>query len=364
MKRTPRRLGAAALIGALLLCLLPGRADAASRFDPTRAVSLTLSYVYDGVALPGVQVRVYRVARVTSSGRYVLTKDFADTKVDVSGKTDWTKVAQTLPGGIALYGIAPTVSGSSDDGGGLSFRELAAGLYLVLADRISVGGYTYTFSPTLLALPSLSGTDLWEYEVAAVPASDWVYDVTAKTKPDRNPGGSGGGVGGGIGQLVSYQVVKHWADLDHEEERPASVTIEILKNGARYTTQTLSERNNWTYEWSDKDDGSDWLVAERDIAEDYTVTVTEEGMTFVVTNSYTEEMEEEAPPEGAAPSEPPGPGESAAPPDGIPTGAVPTPSLPQTGQLWWPVPLMSALGLVLFGLGWAMRRKDGRRHEE
>lgn len=41
----------------------------------------------------------------------------------------------------------------------------------------------------------------------------------------------------------------------------------------------------------------------------------------------------------------------------------PDPSLPQTGQLNWPVPLMAAAGIALFIIGWALcfgRRKDPR----
>ena len=37
----------------------------------------------------------------------------------------------------------------------------------------------------------------------------------------------------------------------------------------------------------------------------------------------------------------------------------PEPYLPQTGQLNWPVPLMAAVGLLLFAAGWAMWRKGG-----
>ena len=32
--------------------------------------------------------------------------------------------------------------------------------------------------------------------------------------------------------------------------------------------------------------------------------------------------------------------------------------LPQTGQLWWPVPLLALGGMALFGLGWAQRRRS------
>ena len=37
----------------------------------------------------------------------------------------------------------------------------------------------------------------------------------------------------------------------------------------------------------------------------------------------------------------------------------PEPNLPQTGQLNWPVPLMAAVGLLLFAAGWSMWRKGG-----
>jgi len=379
VKKKPRLLGvSAALLWVLLLCLLPGRASAANQVDQNRRASLALSYVYDSVVLPGVQVSIYQVAGMNKSGRYSLTSDFADTKVDVTGKTDWSKVAQTLRGGIALYSISATASASSNAQGQVSFTGLVPGLYLILANRITVDGYIYTFSPTLLPLPSLGADDRWAYDVSANPESNWVYDVTANTKPGRNPdggsGGGGGASGGDGGQFVSYQVVKRWIDLGYETNRPKSVTIEILKNGVPYMTQILSDENNWTCSWTAPDDGSEWLVVERDIAKAYTVTVTEADGVFVVTDSYTEELEEEPIPEGPAPTEPAVPENSAAAtkdgdmPAGTPadgkTPELPTGSLPQTGQLWWPVPLMSAGGLVLFTFGWSMRRKGGRGHEE
>lgn len=41
-----------------------------------------------------------------------------------------------------------------------------------------------------------------------------------------------------------------------------------------------------------------------------------------------------------------------------PTASVPVgPTLPQTGQLNWPVPVLAVLGLCLFALGWALRFK-------
>lgn len=43
-----------------------------------------------------------------------------------------------------------------------------------------------------------------------------------------------------------------------------------------------------------------------------------------------------------------------------PTGST----LPQTGQLNWPVPILAALGLLLFLLGWALHFGKRERHDE
>lgn len=96
-----------------------------------------------------------------------------------------------------------------------------------------------------------------------------------------------------------------------------------------YDTVTLSERNNWKHTWNDLDEDYSWRVVEYDTPEGYTVTVDRQGITFIMTNSRTEEI----------PDEP------------TPTG----PDLPQTGMLWWPVPILACAGLFLFLIGWGKR---------
>ena len=38
---------------------------------------------------------------------------------------------------------------------------------------------------------------------------------------------------------------------------------------------------------------------------------------------------------------------------------APPPEIPQTGQLWWPVPVLAILGFGLLAFGFALRRRDG-----
>ena len=80
-----------------------------------------------------------------------------------------------------------------------------------------------------------------------------------------------------------------------------------------------------------------------DIGEDGTVT-------FVVTNTLTEEITDEPTPEGPLPEVP----EENIPGEPVPQG----PALPQTGVLWWPVPLLACAGMALFLAGWARRRSE------
>ena len=48
----------------------------------------------------------------------------------------------------------------------------------------------------------------------------------------------------------------------------------------------------------------------------------------------------------------------------IPEETVPKgPGLPQTGVLWWPVPILACCGMGLFVIGWARRRQDGAGNE-
>ena len=71
--------------------------------------------------------------------------------------------------------------------------------------------------------------------------------------------------------------------------------------------------------------------------EGYTVSITQEAGTFLVTN--TPKQPPETPPV-TPPVNPPG-----------------QKTLPQTGALWWPVPILAAAGLLLIAAGAGKKRK-------
>lgn len=132
--------------------------------------------------------------------------------------------------------------------------------------------------------------------------------------------------------------MKVWNDAGQEHDRPKKITVQLLKNGEVYDTVILNERNSWRYIWNDlpKYDKNglpiEWRVVEL-TPEGYTVSITQESGTFVVTNT---------------PKQP-----SVMPPTDQPK----EPTLPQTGELWWPVPVLAAAGLLLIAAGAGKKRK-------
>ena len=94
---------------------------------------------------------------------------------------------------------------------------------------------------------------------------------------------------------------------------------------------TLNEANDWLYTWDAlpeySADGKEynWSIQETAVS-GYVSSVKQNGCTFVLTNTMDKQK------------------------------------LPQTGMLWWPVPLLTVGGLSFLILGVAGRKK--KRHDE
>ncbi len=301
--------------------------------------------------------------------------------VDLSSAYDseWATRANTLAGYTVKEGFYDLAAG---DGIGwsdeidlasadrmISFGGLTRGLYLVVPEKIYSGSTEYTCSPILICLPNKStgqGAD-----VAWRPDEKIVLDKV-KTYSDG---------GGGSDTKESVSVVKKWEDEGQEADRPASVTVELLRDGKLYDTKKLSKENSWRYTWTGLARGNVWTVNEvtaESVSDKYTVTTDKNSAgnktDYVITNTHTTDIPEEEPPlaPGPGPEGGDSPG-SDVPPTDIPDSDVPlnpaipdtsAPSgdsasrLPQTGQLWWPVPILAVAGILTFSVGWARSRKE------
>lgn len=248
------------LLTVVVLCA--GTVSAA--WNPEQPSSLTLQYVHDGQGQEGLGITTYRIAELLPDGTYALTGAFADYPVNITGVTsqaEWREIASTLAAYAAADGIRPTCTAVTDGNGTVVFEDILPGMYLTL----SVKTETVRFETFLTAVPRPTEDGEYLYDVTAVPKYE---PIPAEPVPGT----------------VEYKVIKLWKDTGYTEYRPKSITVDILKDGVFHESQKLSEDNHWMYCWTAPEDGAVWQVVEREVPEGYTVTVTENGNTFQLTN--------------------------------------------------------------------------------
>ena len=324
-----RRKRTLALLAAVL-CLLTSVAQAAGSIDLTRKPTLTLTYRDGKTALSGAKFSIYRVADADETGELTVRSEFDEFDLDIRGKNDrrWREMAQTLESYVLRRELTPADSGKTDKTGMLTFptqgKTLAAGLYLVIGERHTQGGNDYDTEPFFVLLPTQD-----------LENNEWVYDVSANVKFGKTPVPDDG-------DTVTRKVLKVWDDDGAEDSRPREITVELLRNGKVYDTVKLSEKNNWRYTWLDLDADARWSVTEKTVS-GYTVSITREGITFVVTNTKKPDRTDtpDTPVKLSNPSKPSSPAK---------------PTLPQTGAVWWHVEALALSGLVFLILG-ALDRK-------
>ncbi len=341
--------------------------------DLHRESSLTVFFGRDGAGFAGTEFRLYQVGEVSAAGNHTLTGDFANYPVSLEGldSSGWRALAQTLEAYIARDDLSPLMSAQTGQDGLAAFHPLTPGLYLVEGDRFDQENSTYTPEPFLVSLPGMGAEE-----------EQWIYDMSVSCKYDsigNPPGGDdddsdddggddndddggddGGGNGGGSStdeEPITRKVLKVWRDEGSEAQRPEEIFVELLQDGEVYETIALNAENNWRYTWTDLDSRSRWQVTEEDTPEDYTVSVSREGVTFVMTNTrrITTDIEDGPVPEGGFPG---APGMEIADMPVPRSGLLPGEKLPQTGMLWWPVPVLACTGMFLFLIGWGRSRHE------
>lgn len=356
-KRRSIRAAAAILAAALCVVPLPGTAAGAEPVDTGRAVSLTVGFQRDKNPIEGGGFRLYKVAEVSSEAKFTMTEEFAEYPVTMSGLD--SSGLKALAGTLAAYSardkIEPADAGVTGADGTVHFptgeNKLTPGLYLVTGDELRVGGTLYRPQPFLLSLPG-RGAD-----------GQWVYDVTAAAKFDREQDEEG---------TMELRVLKVWRDQGYENRRLDRITVQLLRDGEIFDTAQLTEETSWRHVWTGLEKRHQWQVTEDGLPSGYTVLIDRQGETFVVTNTCTSPGN----PGGGNPGggKPGGgrPGRSIETfedgevplgsrniPDElmeIPEGDVPLAGLPQTGMLWWPVPWLFCGGLACLMLGWHRHR--------
>ena len=268
---------AGSVMAALLFCvmLLQQTVFAA---DPEQTGSIRLNYS----AVDNAEFKVYRAGEITDNWEFVLTGAFQDIPADLNDLDTeaMTELSETLAAYAAADGIEPDYSGRTDENGQVVFEGLTKGLYLIIGESVIWDGMRYDPVPFLLTVPSQDAEGAWNYQTEA----DVKYVTTVPEKEE-----------------TEYKVVKYWVGDGSGNARPVQITVDILRDGILYDTQTLTAENNWSYSWTAEDNGSVWQVVEREIPDHYTVKVEKNKTMFLLTNTYAGDTPEEVPKTGDSP---------------------------------------------------------------
>lgn len=300
------------LIGLVCLVVLISVAfypAAASSVQTEGDCGITVIYENLGEPVPGVTFRIWRVGEIANDGTAVLEGACGDypVKPDLSTSADTQITADTLYSYLLLNNVPADHVLLTNEEGADAARELVSGLYLVAGEEFSDGELIHRFQPQLVQLPYPDPQ----------PGMDGKY-VILKAKSQTDPISP---------EAIGLRVIKKWSEIS-AEYYPYEVKIYLLKDGTQYDSVVLSQENNWQHIWPELDANAHWVVAEHPV-ENFTVTVEQKDNTVVLTNTAIE----------------------------LPQLPPVAPSIPQTGMLWWPLPILLALSLCFLILGIRLRRR-------
>lgn len=287
-----KKLSAPVLVLILLFTSLPFSVCALEDIDHTAEVYLTVQFLEDtGVEngppkpIANAPFDLYYVAKVNAYGSYSLDGDFAEYPVQLNGLSadGWRILTNTLLNYVSADDLKPLDTGKTNETGKLTFpnnaETLSPGLYLVDTKEMVGTDYTYLAEPFLVCLPGVNAEQ-----------TQWQYHVDVRVKYSKYPNSEAPSY-----DTIDRRVLKVW-EGDREEIRPKEVVIQLRKNGEVYDTVTLNAGNNWRHLWEDLpryDENQQtiaWSVSEQNV-KGYQFTVSLEGITFKVTNTFDPDAE-------------------------------------------------------------------------
>lgn len=226
---------------------------------------------------------------------YNLVDSFSRYSIDL--KQDVQGAANALENRILMDGIEADASNSSGSSYKASFSGLESGIYLVVGKEVFQDGVFYMPQVSLVSLSGDLSVDL-KYEMS--------------DKPSR------------------IHVLKVWKK-DNKKSRPKSIEVCLLRSdGIVVDRVVLNSDNQWSTTWNNLSTLYTYRVMETSVPSGYKESCTREKDTIVLTNTgnFMDKVKKK---------------------DEV---------LPNSGQLWWPAPVLLFVGLVLFGLGRHLKNEE------
>ena len=86
---------------------------------------------------------------------------------------------------------------------------------------------------------------------------------------------------------IDITVNKLWKNDKEAGKRPETITVTLYKDGVKYDSKTISEKDKWTCTWKNLPSQYKWTVDESKLPAGYTKSITQKGNTFTITNTYS-----------------------------------------------------------------------------
>lgn len=324
-----------------VVVLLPAAAFAAPNGNALG--SLSIAFFHEEKPIEGATFHINKVAEMQGS-EYVLTEDFEKYNVslkNIENVDTLGSLVTTLSACVARDYFVPYSEGVTDSKGRLYISDIEEGLYFVTGDRVTINGTTYIPRPFIFAMPGENN----KYDVSVEPK----YDLFSDDGPET----------------VNRRVLKIWDDSENKNgSRPESITVQLLRNGDIFDEIVLNEENNWRYNWEMLSAEDQWLVIEKEVPDDYVLSIAQQGITFTITNTYNGTTPPEDTTNLSGTTNPTDPNKPSDPSNSSNSGkpgnsnTLDRPTLPQTGQLWWPVPVLLFAGFLLCAMGIVLRSRS------
>ena len=297
----------------MMVLMLPLSVSAVST-DETG--SLTIQFPSGGAGFT-----FYKVAEISNHREFDVVAPFALYMNEIEGLDSlekdadnitadtWRNLAVALDTYVTTGKLNGQFEKTVNEDGKAVIEGIEKGLYLILGEQVEMDGVIYTTSPVLVTIPNRDIDGAWQNQVTV--------DYSGKLSAEN---------------IDEYKAVKIWDDEKYENNRPEEIEVTLYKDGEKYEEAVLNEDNNWEHTWTNLPQGAKWTVKEDEVPAGYKVTYIREDDATVIENVFI-----------PAPKDTPSGGK-----------------IGQTGQLWWPVPILAILGIAFFAIGWS-RRNSGER---
>ena len=145
--------------------------------------------------------------------------------------------------------------------------------------------------------------------IPIIENKEYIYDIDASPKTE-------------LSQYISISIEKQWK-TDKKSNIPEQVTVQLYKDNEVIKTAILNKDNNWKVEYKNMLKSDTYTIKEINVPKGYSDVYKQNGYDFTVINVS---------------------------------------SLIETGQLIWPIPILSLTGVFFITIGFVVIRKSSKNH--